>query len=568
VKRSVAFGLFAPCVLAACAQILGVGDFSDQTPAGAGGALDHGGSSANAGTPGEPAGGLGGSGSDITECTGDFECEGATLVQCLAGIRTEVDTCASDALCDARTGACLAAACETGEQRCNVATLERCNADLSDFDVVGECASAALCDENEDACLPPACDVEEYQCTGSVLEACSEDRSGFIEGLDCTTRELCDDANGQCLVAECMPGVYQCKDEALLRCEDSGRAIKVEATCATAALCNDTAGRCDPPVCDVNQYQCTDTELAVCNANRDGFDPSQSCATAALCNEGGGRCDPPACNAGQYQCQGKLLRVCNSGRTGFVTSKTCTAGEICLTSPAECQTYDEFLDGLDGLLYEAPCKSSSTDDCDVVGYRLDGGSITACVVGNNDAVVDHDVGGISGQTYDVTLHVYGIVEPKDYGPLVTREAGTTRPDVAANPSLPAPWATAPSGHLPRTSDYNTYEVRVSDPAGTEVAVYYLNSNYNDENHYTFALSYERTIAAIGGGTIRFRAFDDNCRIIKNCGTGGSPCVSKARSVDISAANPQPTALSQPGLGTDPGNSGQWLLIDVVSVAPR
>jgi hypothetical protein len=39
-------------------------------------------------------------------------------------------------------------------------------------------------------------------------------------------------------------------------------------------------------------------------------------------------------------------------------------------------------------------------------------------------------------------------------------------------------------------------------------------------------------------------------------------------VDIVGANPQPAALSQPGLGKASSASGQWLLIDVVKVEPQ
>lgn len=99
-----------------------------------------------------------------------------------------------------------------------------------------------------------------------------------------------------------------------------------------------------------------------------------------------------------------------------------------------------------------------------------------------------------------------------------------------------------------------------------MAAYYLNSD-TQQGHYTFAIDYERTLPVVGGGKIRFRTVDTNCRIIKNC-QGGPPCASKARSVNIAAAKPQPAALSQPGLGQDNGNAGQWLLIDVVNVVPR
>jgi hypothetical protein len=570
-RASQVLGAIALCVLpAACAQILGVDDFADQQGTGGGGLSVSGGSGGNAGAMDDSPGGIGGIGGmgvEVAGCARDFECDGATLIGCLEGIKSEVEMCASSALCDARLGECLPVACEPDEQRCNLAMLERCKTDLSDFDVVDECASSALCDPDQNECLPPACAAAEYLCTGSVLEACSDDRTGFVKVLDCTTRELCDDANGKCEVAACEPGQFKCSEATLLRCEDSGKAVKVEATCATEALCNETAGRCDAPVCDVNEHECVGTALRVCNANRDAFEPSKTCATGALCNANGRKCDPPACAAGQYDCQGNTLRVCNAGRTAFTTSDACTAGELCSSSPAKCQTYDELLGGFDGLLVETPCAdTTNTDDCTSAGPRFNGGASTPCVAGKYDAMLEHEVGGTAGKMYDVTLRVYGIVEPRNYGPTVVREAGLTRPNAAENPSLPPPWATAPGGNVYASSSYNSYEVRVSDQNGGEVAAYYLNSD-TQQGHYTFALDYERTIPVVGGGKIRFRTVDDNCRIIKNC-PGGAPCASKARSVDIAAANPQPAALSQPGLGKDITNAGQWLLIDVVNVVPR
>ena len=102
----------------------------------------------------------------------------------------------------------------------------------------------------------------------------------------------------------------------------------------------------------------------------------------------------------------------------------------------------------------------------------------------------------------------------------------------------------------------------------EVAVYYLNAD-TGEGHYTFGIDYEKTIDIIGGGRVRVRTFDANCRMIKNCGNGGTPCSSKARTIDISAADPQPQAawLQQPGLGLPAEHSGQWWLIDVVGFQP-
>ena len=83
------------------------------------------------------------------------------------------------------------------------------------------------------------------------------------------------------------------------------------------------------------------------------------------------------------------------------------------------------------------------------------------------------------------------------------------------------------------------------PNGDEHARYYINSD-TQEGHHTFAISYERPIEIIGGGKVHVRIFDDNCRMIKNCSTGGAPCTDKARSIDIAGADPQPTGLQQPG----------------------
>jgi hypothetical protein len=105
-----------------------------------------------------------------------------------------------------------------------------------------------------------------------------------------------------------------------------------------------------------------------------------------------------------------------------------------------------------------------------------------------------------------------------------------------------------------------------------VGMYFLNSDTTSpEQHITQAISFEKTIPVIGGGVIRMRTYDSNCRQIKNCTSPGYPCAAKARTIDISAAMPQPTigappnGLQQPGLGESNDHAGQWFLTDVVSV---
>ena len=77
----------------------------------------------------------------------------------------------------------------------------------------------------------------------------------------------------------------------------------------------------------------------------------------------------------------------------------------------------------------------------------------------------YPVGGVTGRQYKVTIHFYGIAEPKNYGG-VTREAtGTTRPtnsQTNGGMSLaPTPWAQATAvPHTYNVSDYNTNEIHV------------------------------------------------------------------------------------------------------------
>lgn len=227
-------------------------------------------------------------------------------------------------------------------------------------------------------------------------------------------------------------------------------------------------------------------------------------------------------------------------------------------------TIEKLVGKLDGHFIMTPCADTpNTDDCNSGGWIYDG-KRTPCSNGKLDSVVTYDIGGTMGKTYQVDMHFYGVMEPKTYGGSVMREAGNT-PTNAGN-TMPLPWGTQamPGATYQRTA-YNTYEVHVINPGGMTVGSYFINANTN-EGHFTFAISYARTIPIIGGGKVRVRSYDDNCRQIKNCGaSAGYPCAQKARTVDISKAMPQPMGLSQPGLGQAPDHSGQWFLLDVTAV---
>jgi hypothetical protein len=226
---------------------------------------------------------------------------------------------------------------------------------------------------------------------------------------------------------------------------------------------------------------------------------------------------------------------------------------------------------LDGMLLQMPCSgSTSTDDCSSAGWVYEGVTRT-CQSGllDTDAaatLLDFPVTGTAGKVYNATFHFYGIMEPKNYGPNVTRESGTLRPSLA-NPAAPAPFATAPGGAAVAASDYSRYELHVIDNLGNTVKTYFINSD-TQEGHYTFAIDYERVIEIVGGGKVHVRVRDANCRIIKNCTGGGAPCASKARNVSTTGADPLPTGLQQPGLGNNADNAGQWWFIDVKNIVPK
>jgi hypothetical protein len=235
----------------------------------------------------------------------------------------------------------------------------------------------------------------------------------------------------------------------------------------------------------------------------------------------------------------------------------------------------ELVGPIDGHLFVVPCGDTpNTDDCNGFGWTStfqDPGMNHVCV-GNParlDAVINFPVGGVPGTVYDVDMHFYGIMEPRQYAN-VTREAGGGSPSREAG-GTPTPFATLNAGatnYLAGDNNYNTYELRVLNQNGQEVAAHFLNADATD-GHYTLAIDYAKTLQLIGGGTLRLQIADANCRQIKNCGTNaGVPCTAKARSIDISEADPQPPAntLQQPGLGRDPEHSGQWFLIDVLGFA--
>jgi hypothetical protein len=219
-----------------------------------------------------------------------------------------------------------------------------------------------------------------------------------------------------------------------------------------------------------------------------------------------------------------------------------------------------------------PCgnESSPIDDCDSLGYAVDG-VVHECIEGKSEMVLDHPISGAPGARFLLTLHFYGIMEPKSYGATAIREAAPGAPD--RDGGVPTSWATAPAGSSVVINTYDSYELHVHDAAGVETARHYLNAS-PDEGHWTLLIDYEKTVEVEAGGFVRLRRFDNNCRLMKNCGaTGIGPCASKARTIDLNAIEPPPpngpfpSGFKQPGMNLTSNHAGQWWMVDVTAVTP-
>jgi len=216
---------------------------------------------------------------------------------------------------------------------------------------------------------------------------------------------------------------------------------------------------------------------------------------------------------------------------------------------------DELVGDFEGYLFTAPCADPGTGfDCTNNG----------CTDNQKDTIVDFPIAGDAATIYDVTIHVWGIVEAKNY------DGGTRRAGDLMDASSTGGDFWYEGGTIPFSS-YNTYELHVTPAVDGAANDYFLNArNGSGEDHESWALNYTATFPVQGGGTIKFRVYDSNCRQIKNCGPGaGSSTCAAPRTVNISEADPQPADFTQPYVGSAPGGAtGQWVLIDVTSVEPR
>jgi hypothetical protein len=162
-----------------------------------------------------------------------------------------------------------------------------------------------------------------------------------------------------------------------------------------------------------------------------------------------------------------------------------------LAACAAAPSHDDPAASLAGLRLEVPCADHFNKDTECHWDRA--------LLQGADArwklkrEIVRTFGGKPGVTYQVTLRVRGVVEPKNFsGGDVQFEHFQT-------------------GGEPVKNDYNFYSLVVSDPA----ASYTVNRNAEKVGHYTFPIDYQVTIPIRGGATFTMGAYDSNDVAIAN-----------------------------------------------------
>ncbi|MES1174058.1 MAG: hypothetical protein ABUL62_06990 [Myxococcales bacterium] len=354
-------------------------------------------------------------------CTpGHFQCNAASLRKCGPDGHWKAESeCETPALCnvnaDGTQGKCDVSPCGSEVFRCTGAALEKCKADRTGYQPAETCASAALCDAKSQRCLAPVCPVAAgYQCFGQDLKQCASDLTKWNPVTTCPVGQYCDSGAQPGCLTSCPANPLRCNGKVLEQCSAATGWV-AKATCATADLCSCT--QTNPPSCakglfkdgcgnaacggsTLPTYQCQGTTLQKCQAGRNGWDTVSDCGSYIwppnqnLCYAG----TAPAYDngycltcpvAGELSCTGSTLQSCSADRRSWNTSANCgTNGCVAQTLAddycAVCKAGDVRCSG--ATLQTCPdkakawtsttCKSAAL--CDVANRQCDVCNATVC----------------------------------------------------------------------------------------------------------------------------------------------------------------------------------------------
>jgi len=242
----------------------------------------------------------------------------------------------------------------------------------------------------------------------------------------------------------------------------------------------------------------------------------------------------------------------------------------------------------DGALLQYPCGGGTPNyDCTQPSpcTNASSGSPAAAIIKPSGGQVSSwTMGGTPGTTYDVKVHIQGVVEPSWYHG-GTRSAGnTTSVDVGST----VPGAKSYAKDLFQTGgtnltyadngngfDYNSYELDIT-PSGGTASLYFLNSVMSSENphtssktqHLSFEIDEMPTLKIPAGATISLTVRDSNCVQIQNCGTSNNNmCGNGSRSIPFTGSMPAPPSswTGKVTSGSGGNLNGQFVHFDVISV---
>jgi hypothetical protein len=267
------------------------------------------------------------------------------------------------------------AVCEPLSRRCVDSRLERCNDELSGWEVVDQCATAELCELTRETgnpiCEPPRCQPEEHLCRAETLAVCNAGLTGYDEERTCEAAVFCDPESGSCRTRSCNAGERRCNGAQIEACNPGGNAFEpIDAPpCGSAALCTRTGDgdvSCRDAVCAAGDFRCVgDSLLQRCSTGRDAWEDVRTCDARELCDETLGLqgCRPADCQDGERRCSGDALQECRASRDGFDVIANCgPAG--CDPATGECR--DPCLVGV------RRCAGASVEACDdpLTGWRV------------------------------------------------------------------------------------------------------------------------------------------------------------------------------------------------------
>jgi len=346
----------------------------------------------------------------------DVDCGGSCNVKCADGKKCKVGGDCASADCDSKAGICMAKpACSDNKKNGNETDVDcggSCKTTCAEgkkCKVGGDC-STALCDSKTGVCLAkPTCSDKkkngsetDIDCGGSCPDKCADSKACTVKA-DCKS-DICDfkGSKGVCLAKPtCSDGQanggetdVDCGGPCTAKCA-TGKGCGVNADCVSVT-CD---AKAKVPICIepdhcINGKQDKDETDVDCGGScAVGCKDGQGCAGPADC--AGGKCntkvDPPVCGSGPSCTDGELNGSETDVDCGGACPEKCVQGETC-------EGDDDCATKLCDVEADAPvcAKPASCSDGEQNGDETDvdcGGSCTAgCALGQGCGV-DGDCDG-------------------------------------------------------------------------------------------------------------------------------------------------------------------------------